>query len=402
MASGFERFGEFSTATLVFKAILGASAANLFLFGFILLRRLYRKRYFAYRDARVFYFRKNWEALLNGELPISSWRSKAFDRRVVESLVLDDLESTRAPQAGRLLEFLRTSGLLQKRVFDARHHRGWRRKRALILLGLTRAPEGVAALSEGMRDADAETRLAAVRGLGRTGLPEAATEILDWLDEKGLDVPAVPLMNALMNCCRECPGCILPHFAFAQGRLREVFARVLAEVATAEQETDLLLMAGDDMGEVRASAARGLARIRTAIALPALAELVGDPAWFVRLRAVVGLGDLGIEAAIPALLRGVKDPHRLVRLRSAQALVQQDDRAGVLNEVVASGDAYALDALISAMAQTGMREVFLKALQLAPEMTSEQRERLWKAATQSLWPVREASPSSETRELVPQ
>ena len=65
-----------------------------------------------------------------------------------------------------------------------------------MALGRTRAPEEIPALAEGLRDRDSETRLAALRGLGRMACPEAAQQILDWVDEAGLVVPTLPLQSA--------------------------------------------------------------------------------------------------------------------------------------------------------------------------------------------------------------
>src|SRR5437870_8591241 len=151
-----------------------------------MVSRSYSKMYFAQSDTRVFQFRQKWDALISGAIPYESWRKKPFDRRIVETIALDAFEAAGPEESSRLLKFLRTSGLIEKRIFEARHHRGWRRKRALVALGRTRAPEGIAALAEGLRDRDAETRLAALRGLGRVACPEAGREILIWVGEVGL------------------------------------------------------------------------------------------------------------------------------------------------------------------------------------------------------------------------
>src|SRR5256886_1964903 len=115
---------------------------------------------------------------------------KAFDRRIVEAMALDAFEAAGPEESARLLKFMRVSGLIQKRIFEAQNLKGWRRMRALVALGRTRAPEGVHALAEALRDGHLEVRLAALRGLGRTACPQAAEEILAWVGEAGLQVPA--------------------------------------------------------------------------------------------------------------------------------------------------------------------------------------------------------------------
>src|SRR6266436_4889125 len=127
MASIFEKLWRLGPAAFVVKAIIVAVLADGLLLAFILFRRTYRKRYFAKRDARVFELRQKWDALISGKIPFETWRNKPFDRRIVETIVLDAFEVAGAQESARLLRFLRASGLVEKQIFDARHHKGWRR-----------------------------------------------------------------------------------------------------------------------------------------------------------------------------------------------------------------------------------------------------------------------------------
>src|SRR5712691_5532718 len=335
MESIFERLWRLGPAAFVLKAIFAAIVADGLLLVFILLRRMYRKSYFARRDARVYELRQRWDALISGEIPYETWRRKAFDRGIVETMALDAFEAAGPEESARLLKFLRTSGLIEKRIFEARQLTGWRRMRSLVALGRTRAPEGIPALAEGLRDPDLETRLAALRGLGRMACPQAAEEILAWVGEKGLTVPALPLQSALVQCCAERPQLLLPYVQNAEGRLREALGRVLGEVATPSLGLDMLQLVGDDLDELRAAAARALAHSPSGLTLDVLNELARDPTWFVRLRAIVSLGRLSDRRATLALLRGLTDSNRLVRLRAAEALVDLNkDMAPIFERVV--------------------------------------------------------------------
>src|ERR1700730_4116204 len=321
MESAFEKIWSMGPAAFVLKAIVAAAIADGLLLTFILLRRAYRKRYFRKRDARVFELRQQWQDIISGKIPYSAWRGNAFDRRIVETIALDGLEAGGAEGCARTLAFLRASGLIEKRIFEARHFTGWRRLRALVALGRTRAPEGIPDLSEALRDGDLEASLAALRGLARTASPQAAEEILVWVGEKGLVVPALPLQSALIQCCVEQPQLLLPYVQNAKGALREALGRVLGEVATPSLGMDLLQFVGDDLDEVRAAAARALSHTNSGVSFDVLVELAPAPTWFVRLRAIVSLGKLSGRRAIPPLLRGLTDSNRLVRFRAAEALV---------------------------------------------------------------------------------
>lgn len=379
MESIFERLRRLGPAAVVLKAIVAAIVVDALLLGFILLRRTYRKRYFARRDARVFELRQKWDALISGKIPYETWRTKPFDRRIVETMALDTFEASGAEESARLLKFLRQSGLIEKRIFEARRQTGWRRMRSLVALGRTRAPEGIPALAEALRDHDLEVRLAALRGLGRIACPEAGEEILAWVGEKGLSVPALPLQSALIQCCAERPQLLLPYVQHAEGPLREVLGRVLGEVATPSLGLDLLQFVGDDLDELRAAAARAMSHTKSGLTFDLLNELARDPIWFVRLRAIVSLGKLSEPRAIPSLLRGLMDSNRLVRLRAAEALVELDTgMAHIFEQVVGTGDRYGLHAYLTALENADLRAKLEQELQCSTEIKEEVRERLQK------------------------
>jgi HEAT repeat protein len=373
MASVFEKLWRLGPAAFVLKAIVAAAIADGLLLAFILIRRAYRKRYFRRRDARVFELRQQWQDLISGKIPYSAWRGNAFDRRIVETIALDGLEAAGPEECARTLEFLRASGLIEKRIFEARHLTGWRRLRALVALGRTRAPEGISALGEALRDKNLEARLAALRGLGRTASPQAAEEILAWVGEKGLVVPALPLQSALIQCCAERPQVLLPYVQNAQGPLRAALGRVLGEVATPSLGLDLLQFVGDDLEELRAAAARAFAHSPSGMALDVLNELARDPTWFVRLRAIVSLGKLSDRRGIPALLRGLTDSNRLVRLRAAEALVALEvEMVPIFQQVVAAGDRYGLHAFVTAVENANLLSIFEEQLQNSASLTAEE------------------------------
>ncbi len=178
--------------------------------------------------------------------------------------------------------------------------------------------------------------------------------MLERIERDELDVPATPLQNALLSCCRWQPSMLVPYMRKASNENRALLARVLGEVATGEMGEDLLLLANDPLPDVRASAARALGEARLGIALSALGALASDPEWFVRLRAVVSLGQLRHPRTIPVLIETLCDPNRYVRLRSAMALARLDDQlAAILDLVAQKRDRYALQALVSELERSG-------------------------------------------------
>lgn len=400
MASIFEKLWRLGPAAFVFKAILVAIAADALLLAFIFLRRAYRKRFFAKRDKRVFELRQQWDALISGKIPYERWRGKTFDRRIVEAIALDAFEAAGPEESARLLKFMRASGLIEKRIFEAQHLKGWRRMRALVALGRTRAPEGVPALAEALRDRHLEVKLAALRGLGRTACPQAAEEILAWVGEVGLQVPALPLQSALIQCCTERPQLLLPYVKQADGTLREILGRVLGEVATPALGLELLQFVADEHEELRAAAARAMSHVDAGVAFDALSELAQDRTWFVRLRAIIGIGNLADVRAIPTLLKGLTDSNRLVRLRAAEALVQfRAVMVPVFQQVIQLRDRYGLHAYLTAIENADLRGKLETQIQNTARTDEEEKGTLLKVLQTGALPMKDRPTRREVYNL---
>lgn len=355
---------ELGIARLLVEAILSSLLAIFLLLTFIVIRRWYHGRYFQRLSERTFALRSQWDAILSGTVPARTWRLQRLDCEIVESILLDNIEMANPQQLPLLLACLRSSGLLDLRIHQARAASGWKRRAALVALGRTHAPEAVPALAEALDAPEAETRIAAVRGLGRTGLPEAAIPILDHLLAGALTIPDHAVKNALACCCRDSPRLLLRYLKQSTGPARELLARVLAELATSDLGEDLILLATEADPEVRASAARALGTAQPSFALPVLAVLVRDQEWFVRLRAVVALASIDHTARIRPLLRALCDSNRHVRQRAAWALAQMGSNLDrILTQVVETQDNYALQAFISELERSGAIENLVEALE---------------------------------------
>ena len=354
---------EFATARLILKAILLSLLGIFHLIAFIAARRWHRARYFRRLSERTLALRSQWNGILDGTVCPRTWRLNRLDCELVEAMLLDSMEAANPEQLPGLLACLRSSGLLDLRIHQARNGVGWRQRSALVALGRTRAAEAVAALEEALDSPATETRIAAARGLGRTGLPQAAVAMLDHLLSDGLPIPEYTVKNALANCCRHSPQTLLPYLKDAGGPARTIVARVLAELATPALGEDLIILATDGDAEVRASAARAMGASQASFALPVLSVLVRDQEWFVRLRAVVALSSIQEPGRIRPLLHALCDSNRYVRQRAAWALSQMgSDLEQILYQVVDTQDSYALQAFVSELERTGATERLLEVL----------------------------------------
>jgi len=363
MAFVFSAVEKLGPAGLVLRAIMGSVLGICLLIGFIVLRRWYRARYFRRRNERTVALRSWWDNIISGKISALDWRFDPLDCDIVESILLDNIEMSTPANLPPLLDCLRISGLLDMRIYEARNSRGWKQRTALLALGRTRAVEAIPALAEGLDSRLSETRIAAVRGLGRTAIREAAIPILDRIVAGHLDAPERSLKNALVNCCRSHPEMLVNYVAQTEGPIRELLARVLGELASPELGEELLVLAADALPEVRASAARALGNSNSSYTLPALHTLATDPEWFVRLRAVVALGQIENVGKIRILLHAVCDRNRHVRQRAAWALARMEPQLEqILEDVVATNDDYALQAFISELERSGAIDKIVGAL----------------------------------------
>jgi HEAT repeat protein len=361
ISSAIEALGP---AGLVLQAIVISLLGILLLVGFIILRRWYRGRYFRRRNGRTVVLRAQWDDIVSGKISPLEWRFNPLDCEIVESILLDNIEMGTPETLPGLLDCLRKSGLLDMRVRETRGARGWRRRTALIALGRTRAFEAIPALAEALDSRSRETRIAAVRGLGRIARMDAAIPMLERMLMQ-LDVPEHTLKSALVKCCSSHPGILVNYVARSHGSVRQLLARVLGELASPDLGEDLLVLAADPLPEVRGSAARALGRTNTSFTLPALHSLVNDPEWFVRLRAVVALGQIENIGKIRPLLQALCDANRYVRQRAAWALARMEPQLEqILEDVVATKDEYALQALISELERSGAIEKVVGAMEL--------------------------------------
>lgn len=362
-------------ASFVVRAIVFSALGLMALVGIILARRRLRRRYFDRLASAEFYVRQHWSEILSGEIPADDWRAVHDDSEAIITLTLDRLDAAGPVEAAKLLVFLRGAGLLDRIAVDARRLRGWRREAALVRLGRTRAPEAVPVLVAALDDPRAATQLAAVRGLARTGLATAAEAMLERVVTGELAIEGTSLLNALMICTRNNPRVLLPYLYAAKGAVREVLARVMAETASVLLGDDLLLLAYDESAEVRASVARALAHAEFGFAFAALDGLANDKEWFVRLRAVTSLGQFREPRALPALLRAVCDRSRHVRQRAAEALARMPNTTEVLREVLATEDAYALQAMIAELDRAGEFEALVEELESPANPTANAESR---------------------------
>jgi HEAT repeat protein len=399
MNSVLHSFPNLNSEFLLTVAILSALGGV----AMLLVLRLGRNAIHQFRirkyDALAFKIHSQWREIVRGGIPAETWRKNPMQCEIVQSIVIQEIGAATGKDRPRLQEFLRSTGLIDLCIKKVNGGHGSGRRRAMLALGAMRVPEAIAPLAEALDDWQLDTRMAAVKALGRTGLAEAAEPILEAFMVGGLKVPLDPITNALVRCYVDHPSAILPYLRRSLGESRELLARVASELATAEMADEMVVLAEDPRPEVRAAAAKALAAAPLPLAIPALGDLARDEVWFVRLRATIALHEIRHPRTIPILLEAVRDSNRLVRMRAASTLARfEQDRVEILQSIVDSRDRYALHAMISALQLGGGFEQTLRELS-DPVLYDEAAERLLSALREGaagLWTTRPADPVVES------
>ena len=148
------------------------------------------------------------------------------------------------------------------------------RQRSVDALGHFLEPSALEALTEIAGGADRDLAVRAVAALGRSGRPEAAAPVLDYLSMAQTDEERLTAVSALMRI--GAPESIEP------------LSRLLQET-----KSDALRM----------SVTIALGAARDGQALPTLVRLLDDPAPGVAYRALAALSEIGATEAAPAVAR---------------------------------------------------------------------------------------------------
>jgi HEAT repeat protein len=222
------------------------------------------------------------------------------------------------------------------------------REEAAMALGTYRDPRAVGPLIGLLRDTDRAVRQAAIDALTAIG------------------EPSVPVLGLCLSDPQ--PG------------VQEAASSVLALIADERVLAPLIDALGKKDWIIRMHAAKALGRIRNAQAIEPLIPLLQDKVKAVREETTIALAAIG-DAALPSLLAALKHPEWLVRLHAVEALGRSrsadavepllwvlfnDQDQAIREDVVRAlgqlGDGRALEFLVTAMKEPGLRPLAVEAL----------------------------------------
>ncbi len=224
------------------------------------------------------------------------------------------------------------------------------REEAAVALGMLRDARAVIPLVSTLRDSDRAVREAAIGALTAIGEP-CVLPLGDCLTDPRLSVQeaASAVLASIADARVLSP--LAASLGSADWIVRMHAAKALGRIKDEAAVEPLIPLLQDKVKAVREEATASLAAIGTA-ALPSLLDAMHHPEWLVRLHAVEAVGKMRSPDAVEPLLSVLfNDPDTAIREDAIRAL-------GLI------GDARAVDFLLVAMKEPGLRPLAVEALGL--------------------------------------
>lgn len=279
------------------------------------------------------------QIMKHGELPLEGSpldRMTADGAMVIAGMLAQYGRALRGDARRRITDFFAVSGLLAQAHAELCVRPAWRRMRALDVIGDIGAEASLAAIVSQLDSRSAEVRHAAVRALGRLGLPACAVPLSELLlgDRPMRGIPRASVFHALAELGEVGSVAFLKALASADPQVRMLACHGLAltqpEVGYVIDIAPALarrLEVDEDPG-VRAAAADSIGALIDARVTAALVRsLTGDGSALVRRAAARALGAVADPAGIDALVEAMGDADREVAIRAAEAVALLADGA---------------------------------------------------------------------------
>jgi HEAT repeat protein len=245
-----------------------------------------------------------------------------FDRKLVRSILLRLALDLRGDTGEAICAVYTQLGFLKRDLKKLRSWRASTRTAAAADLGSIHAPQAASALLDLLDDSDARVRQAAVWSIGQAGRPAALAGLVRLLGDRDLIV-AHRAQEVLAGRGREVADTILSYAettASRPGRLAAIQLLGWLRISTA---ANLLLVFMTDMDpEVRVKSVKAAATIGDPRFLEAFHACLEDTNWAVRCQAAKGLSLFASPESVGRLTKALRDKHWWVRFYAATALAE--------------------------------------------------------------------------------
>jgi beta-lactamase regulating signal transducer with metallopeptidase domain len=193
----------------------------------------------------------------------------------------------------------------------------------------TPSPAVVQALTEALKDSDADVRKSALHALTRFHSPVAFDAFMTALKDQDPDVRQQAAFGLSQLRDDRATDALIGALKDENADVRQQAAFALSQLREAKAVPALTAVLNDPDEDVREQALFALSQIRDVSAVPALIGALGDAKANVRQQAAFALSQIGDRAAVPGLITALKDEDADVRQQAAFALSQIGDESAI-------------------------------------------------------------------------
>lgn len=360
-------------AIIILYSIIGFfSLVILFVFSVVIIRRLYKERFYKSLDAARVEYAPLVDSLVNSTGPMDD---PLFKNKVnsVKWLAVEELLLKAADRAGeevrpRVEECLDSLGITQLYISDLKSGKKFRAPLCAERLGRIRSKRAVPELISAMDADNRDLRNMAVNSLGLIGDESAIPPLIALFREaveKTEDISIRIIKNALLSFEGSAVPYLIGEVSSSAWRVRSKALDVLCEMDVLELKGVFLEALKDREPDVRAKGAKGLGRLKEADGtIEPLIKLTNDEFWIVRYQSIKALGLIGSESAVEVFKKGIGDANWRVRRAAAEALgrlglTAVKEFAGVM---LRSTDRFAREQAAEELQRSGLIYAFIENL----------------------------------------
>ncbi len=191
------------------------------------------------------------------------------------------------------------------------------------------SPAVVQALTEALKDSDAEVRKSALHALSRFKTAGAFDAFMLALKDQDAEVREQAAFGLSQLRDHRATDALIGALKDENAEVREKAAFALSQLRDSKTVPALVAALKDADEDVREQALFALSQIRDASSVPGLIGALNDPKADVRQQAAFALSQLRDPSAVPGLITALKDNDADVRQQAAFALSQIGDESAI-------------------------------------------------------------------------
>ncbi len=357
---------------ILYSIITFFSLVILFVFSVVIIRRIYKERFYKALDAARLEYAPLVDSLISSSASLDDPRFKIKVNSVnwlaMEELLLKAADTEETAQRARVLECFEELGITDLYISDLKQGKKFRAPLCAERLGRIGSKRAVGALISALKTQNRDLKNMAVNSLGLIGDESAIPYLIGLFREaveKNEDLSIRIIKNALLFFEGRAVPYLIGEVGSSSWRIRSKALDVLCEVDSPELKGVFLAALKDKEPDVRAKGARGLGRLKDADGtVEALIKLASDEYWIVRYQSVRALGLIGSDSAAEVFKSAIGDANWQVRRVAAEAmgglgLKSVKEFAGVM---LRSTDRYAREQVAEELQRSGLIYAFIENL----------------------------------------